>query len=68
MIGYKAFINECKEWQFYVAYKSLPDIKTAFLNNHKASYVLLGLYTALFPVIACFIPHKNRSSLDDLRQ
>ena len=72
MIGFKAFINECKEWQFYVTYKSLPDIKAAFLNNHKASYVLLGLYTALFPgvppVIACIIPHDNCFFLDDLRQ
>ena len=72
MIGLKAFINECKERQFYVTYKSLLDIKAAFLNNHKASYVLLELYTALFPgvppVIACIIPYDNRFSLDDLRQ
>ena len=69
MIGFKTFINECNEWQFYITYRSLPDNN---FNNHKASYVLLGLYTALFPgvppVIACIIPHDNHFSLDDLRQ
>ena len=38
----------------------------------KASYVLLGLYTALTPdippVVACIIPHDNKFTLDDLRE
>ena len=37
MIGFKAFKNECGEWQFYVKYDSLPDIKAAFLEMAKAS-------------------------------
>ena len=72
MIGFKAFQNECGEWQFYVRYDSLPDIKTAFLEMAKASYALLGLYNALPPgippAIAWIIPHDNKFCLEDLRE
>ena len=47
MIGFKARKNECKQWEFSIPYKSVIDIKCAFLSNMKADYVLLGLYTAM---------------------
>ena len=72
MIGFKARKNECEQWEFSIPYKSVIDIKCAFLSNMKARYVLLGLYTALTPdippVVACIIPHDNKFTLDDLRE
>ena len=42
------------------------------MDNKKASYVLLGLYTAISPgvppVTVCIIPHDNKFSLDDLKE
>ena len=59
-------------WEFSVPYKSLSDINAAFLDNKRASYVLLGSDTALGPgvppVTACIISHDNKFSLDDLKE
>ena len=72
LIGFKARNNAQGMWEFSIPYKSLSDINVAFVDNKKASYVLLGLYTALGPgvppVTACIIPHDNKFSLDDLKE
>ena len=72
MIRFKATKNECGQLEFSIPYKSVMDVKCAFLSNMKAGYVLLGLYTALTPdmppVVACIIPHNNKFTLDDQRE
>ena len=64
LIGFKARKTESGNWEFSIPYKSLSDIKVAVLDNKKANYVLLGLYTALAPCIppvtACIIPHDSK--------
>ena len=70
LIGFKARKTESGNWEFSIPYKSLSDIKVAFLDNKKANYVLLGLHTALAPgippITPCIIPHDNKFSMDDL--
>ena len=40
MIGFKARKKECRQWELSIPYKSVIDIKCAFLSNMKAGYVL----------------------------